>query len=210
MQVIKGLEAVVIPVILLKRKPCVHAGEELTRRRLYCDSQNSVSPVNASTPYRIEVSVHHGFVTGHTAQCDSLIVPIHRPTDSGRDNCISHAPKEAGRQIAIAYRGLATYDWSNIVARPRKAIPLGDNDPRPVTGQAQVTPHSLRHFDCLLIAGRGLGGQRHDMHLIDPVLGLCDQNNRDRTVLYTFIAAFSVLVFPQVAVVEDFTRLRQR
>jgi len=34
------------------------------------------------------------------------------------------------------------------------------------------------------------------MDLIDPVLGLGDQDNRNRPVFYTFITAFNVLVFP--------------
>ena len=48
------------------------------------------------------------------------------------------------------------------------------------------------------------------MHLINPVLLTGDQNDRDGPVLYTFIATFNVLVFPQVAVVQNFAWLRKR
>ncbi|MDR6790642.1 hypothetical protein J2Y58_004025 [Sphingomonas sp. BE138] len=48
------------------------------------------------------------------------------------------------------------------------------------------------------------------MDLIDPVLGPGDQDNRDWPVFYTFITAFDVLVFPQVAVVQNLAGLRKR
>ncbi len=96
------------------------------------------------------------------------------------------------------------------MAGPGKPVPLSDDDPRPIARQAKITPHGVRHLDRQLIAGRGLSGQRHDVHLIDPILRTGYQNDGDGPVLYTFIAAFNVLVFPQVAVVEDLTRLRQR
>jgi len=138
------------------------------------------------------------------------LVAIYRTANTRGHNRIADAPKEAGGQIAIAYRRLAPRNRPDIIAGPRKAVPLGDDDPRPLARQAKITPNCLRHFDCQLIAGRGLGGQRHDVHLIDPILPTGHQHDGDGPVLYTFVAAFNVLVFPQVAVVEDFTRLRQR
>lgn len=48
------------------------------------------------------------------------------------------------------------------------------------------------------------------MDLIDPVLGLGDQDDCDRPVLYTFVATLNVLVFPQVAVVQNLAGLRKR
>ena len=71
-------------------------------------------------------------------------------------------------------------------------------------------PNGLGHFDRQLIAGRGLGGHRHDVNLIDSVFGLSDQDDRDRPVFYTFIATFNVLVFPQVAVVQNLAWFRKR
>lgn len=138
------------------------------------------------------------------------VIAVNRTPDTSCNDRIANPPEEAGRQIAIAHRRLTTSDWTNIVARPREPVPLGDDDPRSVTGKPQVAPDSLGHLDRQLIAGRDLGGQRHDVHLIDPVLRTGHQNDGNGPVLYTFIATFNVLVFPQVAVVEDFTRLRQR
>jgi hypothetical protein len=46
--------------------------------------------------------------------------------------------------------------------------------------------------------------------LIDPVLGLGDQDDRNRPVFYTFIATLNVLVFPQVAVVQNLAGFRKR
>ena len=122
-------------------------------------------------------------------------------------------PRFAGTvcgQIAIADRRLAPRDRPDVIAGPREAVPLSDDDPRPIARQAEITPDGLGHFERQLIAGRGLGGQRHDVDLIDPVLRTGHQHDGDGQVLYTFIATFNVLLFPQVAVVQDFTRLRQR
>jgi hypothetical protein len=138
------------------------------------------------------------------------LVEIYGAANTRGDNRIADATKEASRQIAIAYRRLATCDGPNVIAWPREPVPLGDNNPRPIARQAKITPDGLGHFDRQLIARRSLGGQRHDVHLVDPILLTGHQNNGDGPVLYTFIAAFNVLVFPQVAVVKDFTRLRQR
>lgn len=137
-------------------------------------------------------------------------IAIDGAPDPSSDDRVADAPKEAGGQIAIADRRLAPRNRPNVIAGPREAVPLGDDDPRSVTGQAQVAANGLRHFDRQLIAGRGFCGQRHNVHLIDPILRTGHQNDGDGPVLYTFIATFNVLVFPQVAVVEDLTRLRQR
>lgn len=140
----------------------------------------------------------------------ALLVAIDGAANPSSHDRIADAPEEASGQVAITHRGLAPRDGPDIIAGPREAVPFGDNDPRSVTRQPKIPPDGVRHFDRQLIAGRGLGGQRHDVHLIDPVLRTGHQNDRDGPVLYTFIPAFNVLVFPQVAVVEDFTRLRQR
>ena len=138
------------------------------------------------------------------------LVAIYRAANTRDHNRIADAPKEAGRQIAIAYSRLAARNRTDVVARPRKAIPLCDDDPRSPARQAKITPNGLRHFDRHLIASRGLGGQRHDVHLIDPILLTGHQNDGDGPVLYTFIAAFNVLVFPQVAVVQNLAGFRKR
>ncbi len=140
----------------------------------------------------------------------ALSVAINRTPNPSSHNRIADAPEEARWQISVAHRRLSTRDRTDVVARPRKPIPFRNDDPRPIAGQAEIAPNSLRHLNRQLIAGRGLGGQRHHVHLIDPILRTGYQYDRDGPVLYTFIPAFNVLVFPQVAVVEDFTRLRQR
>lgn len=48
------------------------------------------------------------------------------------------------------------------------------------------------------------------MDLIDPVLYLRDQNDRDRPVLDPFVATLGVLVLPQVAVVQNLAGFRKR
>lgn len=137
-------------------------------------------------------------------------ISIDRSTDTGCHDRVADASEEARRQIAVADRWLATKNRPDIVAWPGEAVPLGDDDPRPIARQTEVTPNGVGHFDRQLIAGRGLGGHGHDMDLIDPVLGPGDQDNRDRPVFYTFITAFDVLVFPQIAVVQNLAGLRKR
>lgn len=146
-----------------------------------------------------------------TAAHDSAlsIVPIDRPPNPGRHDRVTDPSKEARWQIAIADRWLAAGNRPDVVARPCEPVPFGDDDPRPIARKAEVAPDGVRHFDRQLIAGRGLGGHRHDMDLIDSVLGLDDQDDRNRPVLYTFIATFNVLVFPQVAVVQNLAWLRK-
>lgn len=137
-------------------------------------------------------------------------IAVDRAANPGRDDRVTDASEEARWQIAVADRWLAAWDRSDVVARPSKAVPLGDDDPRSVARQTKIAPDGVRHFDRQLIAGRGLGGHRHDVDLIDPVPGLGDQDDRNRPVLYTFIATFNVLVFPQVAVVQNLAWLRKR
>jgi hypothetical protein len=138
------------------------------------------------------------------------LVAIHWTADASSDDRFADTPKEVGGQIAIADRRLAPRNRPDIIAGPREAVPLGDDDPRLLARQAKITPNCFWHFDRQMIAGRGFRGQRYDVHLIDPVLRTGHQHDGDRPVLYTFIATVNVLVFPQVAVVENFTRLRQR
>jgi len=138
------------------------------------------------------------------------LVTIDRSSDPRSDDGIAHFPEEARRQVAVAHRRLLPRDRADVVTRPREPIPFRDNDPGSVTGQPKISTDGVRHLDRELAAGRRLGSHRYDVNLIDPVLGLRDQNDRNRPVLYTFVAALGVLVFPQVAVIQNLTRFRQQ
>ena len=57
-------------------------------------------------------------------------VAIDGAANSSSHNRIANPPEEARRQIAIANCRLAPEDRPNVIAWPREAVPLGDDDPR--------------------------------------------------------------------------------